>query len=39
MLTLPPSRKAVAAYRELVDGLSDMVDEGRLREGDIPDDL
>lgn len=33
---LPAS--TVEAYRRLADGLSDMVEEGRLNEGDIPDD-
>lgn len=28
----------LAAYRALHDGLSDMIDEGHLKEADIPDD-
>lgn len=30
--------KMLAAYRSLHNGLSDMIEEGRLKESDIPDD-
>lgn len=33
-----PTGRALAAYRKLADGLSNMVEGDRLQEGDIPDD-
>lgn len=35
----PMPEEAVPLYRELADGLSDMVEGGRLGEGEIPEDF
>lgn len=37
-MTLEQMQEALKAYHKLHDGLSDMIEGGRLTEGDIPDD-